>query len=145
MANPQKGEVSFEADGKTWTLRYSANALCELEDHLSRGVVDIASELQSWGPPVGPDGKSSGETPERAAERVKLIRLGTLRAVFWAGLRDHHPDIDIRHAGDLLVAAGGAMGGLALVADAFAQAFPEPETVRPPKGGRKVHGTGTAS
>lgn len=117
MGNSFKGEVSFEVDGKTYTLRYSTDALVQLEDKLDRGIVDISAEMMTW-----------GKTPSK-------MRLGLIRAVLWAGLQDHHPDIDIKAAGELITKAGGLAAIANLVGEGMALAFPSPETkdARPPR------------
>jgi hypothetical protein len=40
-------------------------------------------------------------------------------------LREHHPNITLVEAGDLLIANGGIIGALRLINKAFAIAFPE--------------------
>lgn len=127
MANPHKGEVAFEAGGRNYTLRFSADALCQLEDALGRGLIDILNEIAGW-----------FDAPEK-------IRFSFIRQVFWAGLRDAHPDIDVKQAGELLLAAGGAIAGLGMINKGLAQAFPTPETkgARPPTApAAATHGTG---
>lgn len=128
MANPHRGEVSFEAEGTEYTLQYSNNALVELEDRLDRGIVDISSELLSW------------------AKDPKRIRLGTIRAVLWAGLREHHPEVDLRAAGEIITKAGGVLEITGLIGEAFSRAFPAPEKKgsRPRKRGA-TNGTGPDS
>lgn len=119
-ANPHKGEVEFEARGETWTLRYSTNAICALEDDLDMGVEDIIERLQ--GSP----------------------RMSLVRAVFRAGLGD----VSAETAGDLVDAVGFARAA-GLIGEAFERAFPndapaQPEandSARPRKGG----GTGRNS
>lgn len=101
MANPHRGDIAFDADGKTWTLRYSTNALCELEDDLGEGVAALGKSMAN---PAG-------------------VKLKTLRSLVWAGLRDHHADLDKRQAGDLIDAAGAQRIG-ELVMEAFKAAFP---------------------
>lgn len=127
MANPQRGEVSFDAGGKTYTLHYSANALCELEDLLDKGIIELTTEMQGWE-------KNPGK-----------IRFKTIRAMFWAGLRDHHPEIDVAGAGELVTNAGGILGAVDLIGRAFGVAFPDAKTkgARPPKGSGA--GTGARS
>lgn len=80
MANPIKGEVSFESGGKQWKLVYNYNAVCELEDMLGVGVNEINALLAD----------------------PKKMKMSTVRAVFWAGLREHHAEIDIRGAGEMI-------------------------------------------
>jgi hypothetical protein len=95
-----KGEVSIEADGKRYTLAFSINALCELEDKLGESVADIGS--------LAAKGK----------------RFSTIRTVFWAGLHDHHPDLTLQDAGKI-ISAMGIEAADAAVAEAFGLAFPE--------------------
>lgn len=84
MANPLKGEVELKAGEESYTLTFSVNALCELEDHFGEPVAKIAQRLND------PDN----------------LRLSTVRALVWAGLRDHHDDVDIKEAGRVATAAG---------------------------------------
>jgi hypothetical protein len=104
MANPLKGEVSIEVDGETYTLVYSLNTLCEIEDKLGGAVSDIAS--------LGASGR----------------RWNTLRTVFWAALQDYHPEITLQQAGRMVSAMGLTKADEA-VGKAFALAFPEVKTV----------------
>lgn len=128
MANPHKGELSFEAEGKTYTLVYTNNALVELEDKLDRGIVDLSLEMQSW------------------AKDPQKIRLGLLRAVFWAGFIEHHPDVDVRAAGELITKIGGVAKVTDIVGEALSRAFPaEVNGARPPKASPAKPGTGQRS
>lgn len=129
MANPHKGEVEFEAVGKTYKLRYSTNAICELEDKLDRSFTSIARDIVD------------------AAKQPEKVRFGTLRAIFWAGLQDCHPDLSVKDAGDLMVEVGGVAEAMQLISEAFVLAFPAQEET---KGGRptqlkKGRGIGLAS
>lgn len=108
MANPHTGERSFEVGGATYTLRFTVNALCELEDAVGSSVSELGAALAD---------------PTRA--RVKLMR-----ALLWAGLRDRHPQLTIEDAGALLD-DGGAQRIMPLVAEAFSLAFPAPEKKTP--------------
>lgn len=124
MANRVRGEVAFEASGKTWTLRYSTNSLCELEDALGLPVNKIIAGLQDR----------------------DNVRIKTIRAVVWAGLRDRHAEITLAEAGELISDAG--LGPMTTkVGEAFAAAFPETESgedaARPPTGEKA--GTGKDS
>lgn len=38
MANPHRGEVEVTLDGKSWTLRPTFEALCEIEDSTGVGI-----------------------------------------------------------------------------------------------------------
>ena len=114
MANRMKGEVSFKSGEREYILRYSANALCELEDALEMGVNAVASQLAD---------------PE--SMRLKMVRV-----VFWAGLRDHHPDITLIQAGEIItdLSLTKAMG---LVSSAFQLAFQDDSKAHPPQPGKK--------
>lgn len=124
MANPHKGEVAFAAGGKTYTLVYNTNALCELEEETGRGFTDIMLEFQAWATPTGDDGKPADETPEQIAARVKSMRLGLVRAVFWAGLREHHEQITVKQAGNLMTEVGGMLGAITLISRGFTAMLP---------------------
>jgi hypothetical protein len=126
MANSVKGEVSVEADGETkgitfephsdrlpenlrgrYTLLFSINALCELEEKMGGAVTDIAS--------LAMGGK----------------RFTTIRNVFWAGLRDYHPDITLQDAGRIITAIGLEKADEA-IGLAFGLTFPETKAAAPP-------------
>lgn len=123
MANPIKGEVDLPVDGKTFTLCLGINEIVELETVTDTGIVEIAG----W-----------------FADRSKL-RVGNMRAVLWASLQKHHPEISLEGAGEMI----GKVGLLPIVerlADAIQAAFPEAETgakPNPPAGAQA--GTGTSS
>ena len=46
MANSQKGEVEFEAGGRTRTLRLDTNAMCELEAEFDLGIMRVLAHLE---------------------------------------------------------------------------------------------------
>lgn len=102
MANRHRGTVEFRYDGKTYTLSFSINAMCELEDLL---------------------GDSFGDMMAKAQDPTK-VSMKTVRAMFWAGLRDHHNEMTIQDAGHLMTEIGLTEAG-ELVAKAFAAAMPE--------------------
>lgn len=125
MANPHKGEVAFEAGGRTYKLRYSANALCELEDAVDKPLSEIAEILSD----------------------PKKMRIKMVRAVLWAGLTDNHLDVTIKDAG-LIVGELTMPKALGLIGDAFALAYPVADVeARPPvpDSPAKPDGTGPAS
>ena len=126
MANPHRGEVSFEAGGASYTMRLSIDELCALEDATGKGIVVLAAELSN----------------------MATLRLSVLRQVVWVGLREHHPDISLKDAGELIVAVGGLQKMMEHVGAAFQRAFPDDEAKgkgnRPQKPGQR-NGTGPAS
>jgi hypothetical protein len=128
VSNPLKGEVEFEADGKTYTLRYSADAICNLEEKAGRGFPVIAGEL------MDPDTTS-----------LRLVRMA-----IWAGLREHHPDITLQQAGELILAAGGMKTMMERFDQALRLAFPDiaaqsGDGARPPTPDQTPASTGPAT
>ncbi len=116
MANVHKGEVGFDLEGKPYTLRFSANALCELEDALDCGINAVAAQLS----------------------KPESLRLKTVRAVFWAGLQDRHPQVTLQEAGEMVTALT-LQGALGLIGQGLSAAFPQVDGVegdtkqRPPQ------------
>ncbi len=124
MANKHRGEVGFEIDGKAWTLRFTANALCELETAYDLPIQQVIAKLQ-------------GEAGS--------VRVGDLRQFFLAGLRDQHPEVTIVDAGRMMSDMGLPAAG-ELIGRAVTLAFPDAEDgepARPRKGA--AAGTGQAS
>lgn len=74
MANKHRGEVEILLD-QTRKLRYTTNALAELEDALGKPVTQLNQE----------------ETG-----------IKTIRAMLWAGLLHETPDLTINEAGELM-------------------------------------------
>lgn len=127
MANQLRGEVGFQADGQDYTIVYTIDALCHLEDRLDQDI---------------------GAILERC--RHELRRLGFLRVLLWAGLREKHPEVDEQAAGDLVAKVGVVSMG-AMLATAMMQALPPPKEAAKRTGGprkakaAKGAGTGPAS
>lgn len=84
MNNPVRGTMTVEALGKSWTLKLSTNAMCEIEDRLEKGIDQIGVILQ-----------------DQSQGRMKLFRL-----IVWAALTDHHPDVTERDAGEIIDEVG---------------------------------------
>ncbi|WP_112383353.1 hypothetical protein [Sphingomonas carotinifaciens] len=99
MATPT-GAVTFEAGGRTRTLRFSTNALCLAEEHLGKRTLEIATELEMG------------------------VGVRTLRALFWAGGDDQQATM--AQVGDLIDEIG-VRKATDLALDAFAAAFPVAE------------------
>jgi hypothetical protein len=99
MANPHRGEVSFEADGKTWTMVFTTNAICELEAETGESIHAFGSKLD--------------------APSMKMVRV-----MVWAALRPRHPEITIEAAGDIMDAIGVEKAGN-LVSRAMSLLFTE--------------------
>ena len=121
LANPIRGQVGFEADGESFLLSYSVNALVTLENELGMKVAEIGATLFSDG-----------------------AALGSVRTVFWAGLLDHQPQVTETAAGLMMSALGLDKAG-ELVGRAFIGAFPAPEAGKTKADPRKAGGTGPRS
>lgn len=147
MQNPHVGEISFEAGGKRRRLVYTNNSFCALEDHLGRGIIEIYADLAALSPKVDAKGKFLPETEAEAAARGRRIRLGFIRAVFWAGLIEDNKEITISQAGDLMEEVGGLMPTINLIMGGVAAAQPasKDQDARPPKEAGKRRGTGSTS
>lgn len=124
-ANTVKGEVSFNAEGQTYRLAFSTNALIALEERLDKTVAEIGAMFE------------------------QPLRLAHLRILLWAGLSDHH-DVPELEAGRLMDAVGIDKVG-ELIGRAFVLAFPDDEEgakdgERPRKpAAKKAAGTGKGS
>lgn len=105
MANPHRGEVSISARDTTYLICFTINAMCELEALTGRSIVEIAMEL------------------ETVQKSPATLRMSTLRAVTWAALRQHHPEITEQEAGEVLAEAGFPVVMKAVLA-AIHAAFP---------------------
>lgn len=116
MDNPETGDVSFECEGKSYTLRYTTAAFVALESYLDRGIVDIYDELSRWSPKFDPvTRKPIPETPKETIDRAKGMRLGFMRALFWAGMHDLHREVTVDEAGEIMTKIGGMTAAFALV------------------------------
>lgn len=146
MDNPETGDVSFEARGRTFTLRYTTAAFVALEAFLDRGIIDIFDELRTWLPKYDPTTmRPVAETEQDVLARVKTLRLGFMRAVFWAGFHDMHRNVSVDEAGEIMEEIGGMMAAYQLVAQGISSAKSSGGSQpRPPKG-RARRRTGSAS
>lgn len=108
MTNPLKGEVEVAVEPiegeapRSLTLVYDFEALVALEDVLDKSIIEVLALVN------------------------KGLRLGTLRAFFWAGLRAHHPEISFEDAGPLIQRCGGMILLSDKVFEAVGKAFPAP-------------------
>jgi hypothetical protein len=102
MANPYRGSVALQVGDRAYTLSFSINALCELEDLLGQPVAKIAAQMNK---------------PEE-------VRMKTVRAIVWAALRDHHEEVDLKQAG-LIASESGVPAVMDAIGRAFTLAFPD--------------------
>lgn len=117
MANRRKGEVELEAGDSVYTLRFSTNAICSLEDDLGVGINEL--------------GEKMGDPSQ--------FKLSMLRSIVRACLTDK---VTAEAAGNIIDAAGIEATGEA-IGKAFQAAFPD---VKASEGnGKAAAGTGTNS
>ena len=79
MPNPALGEVAFHTADAEYTLKFSTNAICEMEDRINKGLSSIVQGMD---------------------------RLSHVRALLWASLRAKHPDVSMEKAGAIIDLAG---------------------------------------
>jgi hypothetical protein len=103
VANPHRGEASFEVDGKTYRLRYDWNAAAEFEDAAGRPLSDALLDVA----------------------REKLSAK-SLRAMLWAGLQQEHPEATLKDVGRLIDRTG-RREAQRLMGSALRYFFPELE------------------
>lgn len=127
MDNREIGEVSFAAGGRQFTLRYTSAAWIALEEYLGRGMFDLLDELLSYSPPFDGKGKPLPESDAVRMQRLKKMKLGFVRALFWAGFHDRHKDVTIEQAGELMEEVGGMIGAYQLIMAGAAAAQPTNE------------------
>lgn len=103
MANAHRGEVEIKAGDKTYTLVFTINALCDVEE-ASPGV-NILGDFS---------------------------KLSNIRLMLWAGLRTRHPEIGKADAGRILEEAGFSSAKAAVV-QAIERAFPAKDATANPQ------------
>lgn len=101
MANRLRGEATLSIDGVDYTLVYSMPALIALEDVLDTSIMEILVTMNK-----------------------RAQRLGFVRAMLWAGLREKHPEVSLDRAAELIGEAGGMLAVNAVMLAAFQRAFP---------------------
>lgn len=117
MANPYRGEVSFEASGKTYTMVFTTNAICSLEDE-------------------------SGLSFQEVVAKVELMGVRGIRKLALAGLSTKHPDLSAEEVGDIIDAVGVPVISDAIISSfnksAFSEAAQKQPGPRRPASGRKA-------
>lgn len=103
MANPHLGDVEFDVAGKPYTLRFSVDAMCQVEEKAGKGFHLVAAELND----------------------IETTTVRMQRIMLWAALQHHHKGITLIEAGELIVSGGGALAVLEKVGKAIELAFPQ--------------------
>lgn len=104
MANPALGEVAFKVADAEYTLKYSTNAICEMEEAINKSVGAILQNMD---------------------------RLSHVRALLWGALRVKHPDVSLKQAGEILDRAG-MKDATDIIGKALAAYFPKEEKAADP-------------
>jgi len=121
MANEARGERVLEAGGKRYIIKFSANALAELESALGIPILAMADKF----------------TAGNAGIRE-------LRALLWAGLTESQPGMTLLDAGRLIDEAG-IRGIIGETLAAFEAAFPLQGPPEPATGPPAANGTGAST
>ncbi len=130
MTNSLRGAVPFEADGASYVLRFSTNAMVRYEDLTGETVREAFYALLTARLPE--DGEAKPNVKKLLAqERGTRKRI---RRLFWAGLSAASLSEDA--AGEIIDAVGEDEAGR-LLAEALKLAFPPP-----PKGDTAGNGPG---
>jgi hypothetical protein len=87
MANREKGEVSLDIGGASYTLCLDINAMCRLEDMFSTPAREV--------------------TFQDILMRVQRNSITHIRAVLWAAFLKHHPEFTLDEVADVVRLSGG--------------------------------------
>lgn len=107
MANKQRGHVSMTVGDETYTLAFTMNAMCELEDVFGQPFQQIADTL------------GGGAMP----------KIGDLRKLLWGALTEFNDGFDecdpptLRRVG-VLANDFGLVATMEKIGEAFEAAFP---------------------
>lgn len=122
MSNRQRGDVPIEIDGATYLLKMDINSMIALEDLFN-------DEL----------------TFEEIFKRSQSGKLRYVRAIWWAAMQHHHPEISVEQAGELLGKAGGMLEIVKKLGFLGTSATPDPKDVEAlPKGTGNPRSAGSA-
>jgi hypothetical protein len=101
MTNALRGQVALPCGSAIYTLEFTIDALCQLEDRLGTTAREILARIQADD------------------------SLTFLRTLLWGALREHHAALTERAAGELIRSAGGGTAVTEKVLEAFLAAFPK--------------------
>lgn len=109
--NAVTGHAVFKCGGVDYVVRYGFEAYCAIEESMAEPLPQVLTELASGKP-----------------------RLRLLGRVFYAGLREHHPEVTERLAGELIMQAG-IPTALKAIENAIRASFPQAEEGASPGNG----------
>lgn len=84
-ANKERGEMALVAGSKTYVMKLTTNAVCEMETLSGRTFDQVAAKLQNGS-------------------------VSDVRLFLWAMLREHHRSMTLEDVGNVIDGAGGIMG-----------------------------------
>lgn len=90
MSNRETGVVTVEVQDKTYRLVLDVNAICELEAAFSTPDKEIVLN--------------------DILTKVARGSVAHIRALVWAALRRHHPEMTLAQSGQFIQDAGGLVG-----------------------------------
>ena len=106
MANPVKGEVSFDALGQTWTGVLSTNARCEIEEAFGRGFAGLVMDAFGEGASderLTPEQMADPEAVRAAAlDRATRMNIRYVRGFLFHAIRQYHPAVSANEAGFII-------------------------------------------
>jgi Phage tail tube protein, GTA-gp10 len=120
MSNTVRGKIDFEVGGSSYSLHFTANGMCELEDAAGCSAMAFLKRLE--------------------ASAADDLSFGDVRLLFWAGLQEHHPELTVRDAGALMTSVGGIGGAMELAGRAVAESMPKPDDGGDTSQGKKTKG-----
>jgi hypothetical protein len=121
MGNALRDEVEVLLDGKKRFLRYTNNAIVQLEEALGTSKRALLGKMQR----AALDAQAIAEDPERTVYLDTYdVPMRQLRALLWAGLIHEDPTLTLEEVGDLMdkppvEAMFGEMYFLAAASEAF--------------------------
>lgn len=111
MSNSVRGSVALQAGDQAYTMSFSINALCELEDVFGMSATKFG----------------------KLFEDAENISMRDVRNIVMVGLHDHHPEVDEKRAG-IIAGDAGLQECMVAIEKAFRLAFPEAKAGgNPPK------------
>jgi hypothetical protein len=97
-----RGEVVFEALGRSWTLRLGNAAQCAVEEQYNRGFFAVVADgmpgvdaqtAMAIAASMSDGVEMSPEIAAKAVTAMRGVRVSVLRDLAFFGLRRHHPEI----------------------------------------------------
>ena len=108
MGNLKRGIVDLKIGEETYSLRFSINVCCELEERLGDTISGIANTMAD----------------------EKKLSISLVRTLFWHAIKENH-DVSKSEAGEIM-SDGDFVEIMGAVGKAFEAAFPKPDAKKNP-------------